>query len=62
MTVFEAFIAAAFFALGLIVASAAYFIPMRRLKKLVYKLKGQVYYWSRQIPVKRKPGRPRKNA
>ena len=37
MTVFEAFIAAAFFALGLIVASAAYFIPMRRLKKLVYK-------------------------
>tara|TARA_R110000824_G_scaffold218917_11_gene405715 strand:- start:338 stop:526 length:189 start_codon:yes stop_codon:yes gene_type:complete len=62
MTVFEALIAAVFFALGLVVACLSYIIPMRKLKKLVYKLKGQVYYWSRQIPVKKKPGRPRKNA
>jgi hypothetical protein len=62
MTLFEAFIAIGFFTLGLLVASVAYCIPIRRLKKLVYKLKGQVYFWSRQIPVKKKPGRPRKKA
>ena len=64
MNVFEAFIAAGFFSLGIIVTMFSYQIPMRKLRKLVYKLKGQVYYWSRQMPakLKKKPGRPRKTA
>lgn len=61
MDVNNALIAVAFFALGLVVAGTAFYIPMRKLTKMVYKLRGQVYYWSRQMPVTAKRGRPKKS-
>ena len=36
-------------------------LSTKSLKKQVDKLRGQVYYWSRQMPVNRKSRRPKKN-
>jgi len=49
------------FVSGSIVTMILYQIPIRRMKRSLYKLRGQVYYWSRQMPVVGKRGRPAKS-
>lgn len=64
MTVFETLMLFAGFATGIIFASLFFYLPIKRLKSRVWKLKKQVYYWSRQIPLVKptpKRGRPRKS-
>ena len=50
--------------IGFILGSTTVSLLNRRQFKNVYgqidKLRGQVYYWSRQMPVSAKRGRPRK--
>ena len=60
MSVYECLMIFVGFAIGVIVAGAYYYFPMKKLRNQYWKLKGQVYYWSRQIPVKKKRGRPKK--
>ena len=64
MTVFETLMLVAGFATGIIFAGLYFYLPIRRLRSQLWKLKSQVYYWSRQIPLitpKPKRGRPRKS-
>ena len=60
MTQFEWLILLLGFLGGAITISFCYCYPMRTLKSQIYKLRGQVYYWSRQMPVAKKRGRPAK--
>lgn len=65
MTVFETLMLFAGFAIGTIFTSLYFYFPIRKLRSSLWKLKGQVYYWSRQMPVnqpKPKRGRPRKQS
>ena len=48
------------FAAGVIIMLTYYYFPMKKLRDQVWKLKGQVYYWSRQMPVNKKKHRPKK--
>ena len=48
------------FAAGVIIVFVYYYFPMKKLKNQVWKLKGQVYYWSRQMPVNKRKRRPKK--
>jgi len=48
------------FAAGVIIVFVYYYFPMKKLKDQVWKLKGQVYYWSRQMPVNKRKRRPKK--
>jgi len=60
MTQFEWLILAIGVFFGGIITHVMYIFPLKRLRKQLYKLRGQVYYWSRQMPVKAKRGRPAK--
>lgn len=60
MTQFELLVLLVGFLMGAFATSVCYCYPIKRLKRQVYKLRGQVYYWSRQIPVPKKRGRPKK--
>jgi|TARA_R100001530_G_C4251181_1_gene137871 hypothetical protein len=60
MTQFEWLVLAVGILMGGFITSLCYCLPIKRLRKQVYKLRGQVYYWSRQIPVPKKRGRPKK--
>tara|TARA_R110002020_G_scaffold55264_4_gene153433 strand:- start:2243 stop:2434 length:192 start_codon:yes stop_codon:yes gene_type:complete len=60
MTVFECFMFAAGFAAGVIVVGICFYKPIKRLRRQLYRLRGQVYYWSKQMPVSKKRGRPAK--
>tara|TARA_R100000656_G_scaffold125012_1_gene104994 strand:- start:1052 stop:1255 length:204 start_codon:yes stop_codon:yes gene_type:complete len=60
MTIFEVVMLLGGFAAGVVLMSLYYILPLRRLKYQMKKLRGQVYYWSKQLPIKRKPGRPKK--
>ena len=42
------------FTTGVIVVFIYYYFPMKKLKEQVWIFKGQVYYWSRQMPVNKK--------
>lgn len=58
MTQFEWLILAIGFCFGSLITHIMCTFPMKRLRKQLYKLRGQVYYWSRQMPVAKKRGRP----
>ena len=60
MNLFEFLMLFVGFSGGVIVTGMYYYFPMKRLQKQIWKIKGQVYYWSRQMPVKKKRGRPKK--
>ena len=45
---------------GVIITGVYYYFPLKKLRNQLYKVKGQVYYWSRQMPVAKKRGRPKK--
>ena len=60
MTTYELLMLFIGFAAGIMTSYFICYIPLKRLKNRVSKLKGQVYYWSRQMPVAKKRGRPRK--
>ena len=60
MTTYELLILFVGFAAGVIISYIIYYKPLRALKWQVKKLKGQVYYWSRQMPIAKKRGRPKK--
>jgi hypothetical protein len=45
---------------GVVITGAYYYFPLKSLRNQLYKIKGQVYYWSRQMPVAKKRGRPKK--
>ncbi len=60
MTTYELLMLFMGFAVGTITMLAYYYFPMKKLRNQVWKLKGQVYYWSRQMPVAKKRGRPKK--
>lgn len=51
MTQFEWLVLAVGLLSGSFITSVCYCFPMRKLKRQLYKLRGQVYYWSRQMPV-----------
>ena len=61
MTQIELCMLALGFCFGSIFTTLYFAFPLKRLKKQVYKLRGQVYYWSRQMPVSAKRGRPAKS-
>ena len=60
MTQFEWLVLAVGLLSGSFITSVCYCFPMRKLKRQLYKLRGQVYYWSRQMPVA-KGRRPKRN-
>ena len=60
MTQIEWLMLALGFSMGCIFSTVYFSFPMKRLRRQVYKLRGQVYYWSRQMPVAKKRGRPAK--
>ena len=64
MTIFEVVMLLGGFAAGIVLMSLYYILPLRKLKYQMRKLRGQLYYWSKQnpmtYPAKRKPGRPKK--
>tara|TARA_R110002020_G_C16093072_1_gene758043 strand:- start:21 stop:215 length:195 start_codon:yes stop_codon:yes gene_type:complete len=60
MTTYELLMLFVGFAAGTVISYIIYYKPLRILKWQVKKLKGQVYYWSRQMPVIKKRGRPKK--
>jgi len=60
MTTYELLMLFVGFAAGILISYMIYYKPLRILKWQVKKLKGQVYYWSRQMPIVKKVGRPRK--
>ena len=62
MTVFEYLMFATGFVAGVIVVGICFHKPIKRLRRQLYRLRGQVYYWSRQMPVSKKRGRPAKKA
>ena len=60
MTVFEYLMFATGFVAGVIVVGICFHRPIKRLRRQLYRLRGQVYYWSRQMPVA-KGRRPKRN-
>ena len=60
MTQFEWLVFAIGICFGGIVTHVMYIFPMKRLRRQLYKLRGQVYYWSRQMPIPAQRGRPAK--
>ena len=48
------------FLCGIIVSIFIFSFYLNNLKQQIMKLEKQVYYWSRQMPVAKKRGRPRK--
>jgi len=54
MTTYELLMFFVGFAAGTLISYFIYYTPVKRLKEQVWKLKNQVYYWSRQMPVERK--------
>jgi len=65
MTVFETLMLITGIVIGISFSAIAFYLPIKRLRRRIWKLKGQVYYWSRQMPVnqpKPKRGRPRKQS
>ena len=46
------------FTSGLLITYLLCYFPMKNMKIQVTKLRGQVYYWSRQMPIgKKKPAK-----
>lgn len=62
MTQFEVCFMLIGFFFGVIITIIGMYLPVRKVKRQLYKVRGQVYYWSRQIPVTAKRGRPRKSS
>jgi len=62
LSVFECLMFTSGIVVGLVASMVFYHCSIKRLKQQLYKLKGQVYYWSRQMPVAKKRGRPRKKS
>lgn len=62
MTQFEICFMLIGFFFGVIITIIGMYLPLKRVRKQLYKVRGQVYYWSRQIPVTAKRGRPRKSS
>jgi hypothetical protein len=62
MTQFEVCFMLLGFSFGVIITIIGMYLPLKRVRKQLYKVRGQVYYWSRQIPVTAKRGRPRKSS
>ena len=60
MNLFEWLMLFVGFSGGVIITGVYYYFPLKNLRRQLYKIKGQVYYWSRQIPVAKKRGRPKK--
>ena len=60
MTTYELLMLFMGFTIGTVAAVIYFYFPIKKLKEQVWKLKGQVYYWSRQMPVKKKRRRPKK--
>jgi len=58
MTLLEVLFTITGFLLGCIVTNFCYCFSFKNLRNQVSKLRGQVYYWSRQMPIKQKSGRP----
>lgn len=46
--------------LGAFITMVASYISLRKIRRQLYKLRGQLYYWFRQRPVAAKRGRPSK--
>lgn len=46
--------------LGAFITMVASYISLRKIRRQLYKLRGQLYYWFRQRPVSAKRGRPSK--
>jgi hypothetical protein len=61
MSLFEYLMLFVGFSGGVIITGVYYYFPLKKLRNQLYKVKGQVYYWSRQMPVAKKRGRPKKN-
>jgi len=61
MTQFEVCFMLVGFFFGVIITIIGMYLPVRKVKRQLYKVRGQVYYWSRQMPVTAKRGRPRKS-
>ena len=62
MTQFEVCFMLLGFFFGVIITMVGMHLPLKRVRKQLYKVRGQVYYWSRQMPVTAKRGRPRKSS
>ena len=62
MTQFEICFMLIGFFFGVIITIIGMYLPLKKVRKQLYKVRGQVYYWSRQIPVTAKRGRPRKSS
>lgn len=55
MTVFEVCVMLAGFCTGLIVVGLYYYFLNKSLQDQIEKLRKQVFYWSRQMPLNRRP-------
>jgi hypothetical protein len=59
-TQFEAMLFILGLLLGAFITMIASYISLRKIRRQLYKLRGQLYYWFRQRPVPAKRGRPSK--